>query len=70
MIEWRAERRRERRESLERSVAELRTLDQVIRWGLASDPPRLVSDVVVQDEYTHDVVLPHDDGLFLVFDTT
>ena len=27
-------------------------------------------DLVVQDEYTHDVVVPYDDELFLVYDTT
>lgn len=38
-------------------------LQDVVRW-------RMVADVVVQDEYTHDVVVPWDDGLFLVYDTT
>ena len=34
------------------------TLEDVVRWGLSQTPPQLVADVVVQDEYTHDVVLP------------
>ncbi len=27
-------------------------------------------DLVIQDEYTHDVVVPHSEGVFLVYDTT
>jgi hypothetical protein len=48
----------------------LRTLEEVIRWAAALDPPRLITDVVTQDEYTHDVVLRWDESTHLVFDTT
>lgn len=42
----------------------LETLEDVLRWG------GHVLEVVVQDEYTHDVIVRgHADG-FLVFDTT
>jgi hypothetical protein len=51
-------------------VAGQKTLEDVIRWALARNPPRLVERVVVQDEYTHDVVLPWSSGVFLVYDTT
>ena len=44
-------------------VAELETLEDVLRRELA------VLEVVVQDEYTHDVVTRHGD-VFVVFDTT
>lgn len=40
-----------------------RILQDVVRW-------RLVASVVVQDEYTHDVVVPWEDGLYLAYDTT
>jgi hypothetical protein len=46
------------------------TLDQVVRWGLAATPEHMVHDVVVQDEFTHDVVVPWSDERFLVYDTT
>jgi hypothetical protein len=55
---------------LARDVAAQRTLDEVVRWGLRDDPPRVVTNVVVQDEYTHDVVMPYRGPLFLVYDTT
>jgi hypothetical protein len=47
-----------------------RTLQDVVAWGLAQTPPAIVCDVVTQDEYTHDVIVPHPDGTYLVFDTT
>jgi hypothetical protein len=47
-----------------------RTLEEVVRWSLVLTPPRLIARVVIQDEYTHDVVLPYADGVYLVYDTT
>jgi hypothetical protein len=47
-----------------------RTLEDVVRWGLSQTPRAIVSDVVVQDEYTHDVVIAHPSGVWLVYDTT
>ena len=57
------------RRTLEREVAPLRTLEQVVRWAFSRSPPSEVADVVVQDEFTHDVVIPWH-GVHLVFDTT
>lgn len=56
------------RAALEEELAPLASLHQLIQWGLARG--WMVSDVVVQDEFTHDVVMPVDGGRHLVFDTT
>jgi hypothetical protein len=56
--------------ALERALGAPTNLQQVVRWGLAHRPPLIVVDVVTQDEFTHDVVLPWRDALYLVFDTT
>jgi hypothetical protein len=56
--------------SIEVVVAGQATLEDVVRWGLSREPARLVERVVVQDEYTHDVVLPWAEGVYLVYDTT
>jgi hypothetical protein len=54
-----------------RDAAEaLRTLEQAFRWAIAQEPPLRPADVVIQDEYTHDVLFGASDGSFLVFDTT
>ena len=58
------------RAALEAFVAGQNTLHDVVVAALARVPPRMVADVVVQDEYTHDVVLPWSDGVWLVYDTT
>jgi hypothetical protein len=46
----------------------LRTLEEVVRWALPRGHE--IVEVVVQDEYTHDVVVACRDGRWLVFDTT
>ncbi|NNE98259.1 MAG: hypothetical protein HKN25_04480 [Pyrinomonadaceae bacterium] len=58
---------------LEKEFADLNTLAEVLTWaGMNSEgefTSQIVSDVIAQDEYTHDVIVPFRD-LFLVFDTT
>lgn len=51
-------------------VKPLATLEEVLRWGLSQPTERMVLEVLVQDEYCHDVVLEWDYGKHLVFDTT
>ncbi|WIG98750.1 hypothetical protein [Myxococcus sp. SDU36] len=60
----------EARSALEKELASLTLLQDVVRWGFASSPPRDVTEVIVQDEFTHDVVMPWMEGSYLVFDTT
>ena len=60
----------ERLRAIEVAIADHGTLERVIRWGLQSEPQRIVADIVTQDEYTHDVVIAWDDELFLVYDCT
>jgi hypothetical protein len=57
------------RSALERELRGQQTLADVIRWGLAQVPQAVVVDVVVQDEYTHDVLVPWRDR-WLVYDAT
>jgi hypothetical protein len=49
-------------------------LNDVMQWALADKSgafiPGVVADVIIQDEFTHDVIVPWCDGLFLVFDAT
>lgn len=66
-----------KRDQLARLEAELsgqQNLRDVMIWAGSSPPgtftPTVVSNVVVQDEFTHDVIVPFRDGLVLVYDTT
>jgi hypothetical protein len=51
-------------------VQPLVTLEEVIRWGLRQPTARMILEVIVQDEFCHDVVMEWEAGLHLVFDTT
>jgi len=48
----------------------LDTLEDLVRCGLAQRPPWELVEVVVQDEFTHDVIVRGPEPAFLVFDTT
>jgi hypothetical protein len=47
-----------------------RTLADVLAWARRQTPPRTVTEIITQDEYTHDVVIGFGDRCYLVFDTT
>lgn len=51
-------------------VQGLATLEEVIGWGLRQPTARVILEVLVQDQYCHDVVMEWEAGLHLVFDTT
>jgi hypothetical protein len=59
---------------LESELAGQQNLNDVMKWALSHPKgvfiPPVVSQVIVQDEFTHDVIVPYRDGLVLVYDTT
>lgn len=55
---------------LRTEAVQLATLEQAFRWALQQQPRLEPVDVVIQDEYTHDVLFGAMDGSFLVFDAT
>ena len=57
-------------EEVERAVGPLPTLADVLAWGRGEDPPARVADIVTQDEYTHDVLVPFRGRAYLAFDAT
>lgn len=58
---------------IENELAKIKTLGQVLIWANSKSKkdflPQIVAEVVTQDEFTHDVIIPYKD-FFLVFDTT
>ncbi|HYO77163.1 MAG TPA: hypothetical protein VE010_11925 [Thermoanaerobaculia bacterium] len=56
--------------ALRDEAATMQTLEHAFRWALRQQPRVEPLDVVVQDEYTHDVLFRAADGSFLVFDAT
>jgi hypothetical protein len=61
-------------DEIETQVAAQENLKDVMTWALSHPVgtfiPQVVADVIVQDEFTHDVVVPWREGLVLVYDTT
>ena len=58
-------------DALRARLAAAGSLAAAIRIGLAEAPPWQVVDVVVQDEFTHDIVLaPAAGGAVIVLDCT
>jgi hypothetical protein len=55
------------------AIASHKGLTEVLAWA-ATKPksdvhPQIVAEVITQDEFTHDVIVPYRD-VFLVYDTT
>jgi hypothetical protein len=59
-----------RSDELFKNARTLQSLDEAMRWGLAQTPRVTPEDVVIQDEYTHDVLFRAADDVYLVFDTS
>ena len=55
---------------LEGALQDIGTLHQLLSWGSQQEPPVGLEEVLAQDEYTHDVLVPWRDGQWLVFDCT
>jgi hypothetical protein len=58
------------REELLRVVDLHAGLDDVFAWGRKQSPPVQPADVIKQDEFTHDVLVPLPSGRWLVYGTT
>jgi len=56
--------------ALEARLAGQTTLERVLRWGAAEIPRKTVEEIVTQDEYTHDVLVPWERGCYLVYGVT
>jgi len=58
---------------LEKDLAKQKTLGRALAWANSKPKqdflPQIVAEVVTQDEFTHDIVVPYK-NIFLVYDTT
>lgn len=63
----------EKIEQIKRVLPKAENLLHLMKWTNSQPKsdflPQIVQKVIVQDEFTHDVVIPYRD-VFLVFDTT
>lgn len=69
-IEFRTEVPEALKHAIELQISKQKTLEDVVRWGLAQKPPKLIADVVEMDEFNQDVVIEFSPSVWLVYDTT
>lgn len=59
---------------IESELSGQQNLHDVMKWALSHPKgvfiPSVVASVIVQDEFTHDVIIPYRDDLVLIYDTT
>ncbi len=55
---------------LQGMVAGHASLDRVLEWGRTQTPARRVEEIITQDEFTHDVLVPLDNSQYLAYDVT
>lgn len=46
-----------------------KTLEQIITWGAAQNPLVMIAEMIQQDEFTIDVIVPYEKH-YLVYDVT
>jgi hypothetical protein len=59
-----------RNETLLGELHQLATLKSVLSWSLAREPRADFVDVVIQDEFHHDVIVRVADRVYAVFETS
>jgi hypothetical protein len=51
-------------------LAVQRSVRHVLEWLLHHDPPLRMDDMVTQDEFSHDILVPYRGQLYLAYDST
>jgi hypothetical protein len=59
-----------RNDTLLIELHQIATLKEVLSWSLSRDPRAEFVDVVIQDEYNHDVIVRVKDDVHAVFETS
>jgi hypothetical protein len=57
-------------ETISRAVADHSTIKRALEWLMSHSPPLVPIDAVAQDEFSHDIVVPLSESLYLVYDST
>ena len=55
---------------LQLAVADHATLERVLEWSRTHVPPWRVEEIITQDEFTHDVLVPLDNSQYLAYGVT
>ena len=56
-------------DEIKQLVATHTTFEKLLVWGMGQAPPVMIGEVIAQDEFTNDIVVPYQ-HMYLVYDTT
>jgi hypothetical protein len=56
--------------SILREISGQSSIRHVVDWLVRHQPPLKIEDMVTQDEFSHDIMVPYREELFLVYDST
>jgi hypothetical protein len=70
VLENRAHLPKDKFDPLAQVVAEHRSIKHALDWLQSLEPPLTFSDIVTQDEFSHDILIEYLQGLYLVYDVT
>jgi hypothetical protein len=57
-------------EALRQVVQAQHTMERARAWFFASVPPLAPEDIIAQDEFSYDLLVPYPGGLYLSYDTS
>jgi hypothetical protein len=57
-------------EPIRRAVEGQTTLERALGWFFAQSPPLAPEELVPQDEFSYDLLVPYAGGLYLSYDTS
>ncbi len=57
-------------ETLVQAVSRQTSIKHAVDWLATHRPPLTIEDMVTQDEFSHDILAPYPEGLYLVYDVT
>jgi hypothetical protein len=69
-VENRANLPAKRLDLLRRTVEAHSTMERALAWFFAQQPPLAPEDLVPQDEFSYDLLVPYGEGLYLSYDTS
>ncbi len=55
---------------LAETLSHHRSIKHALDWLASLTPPLAPTDMVTQDEYSHDILVPYPNGLWLIYDST
>jgi len=70
LVENHAQLSTDRFEPIRRAVLSHTTMEQALAWFRSQVPPLVPLDLVPQDEFSYDLLVPYVDGLWLSYDTS